>query len=611
MCGIFGLIDTPWRDSAQHALDALRSRGPDEYSLIDVGAAALGHTRLAVIDLVSGHQPMRSPDGRYVLVFNGEIYNFRELRAELEAVGYVFATHSDTEVLLHGFAAWGERLVPRLDGMFAFVVWDTHERALFAARDRTGIKPLFYSTAAGFAFASTLAPFLRLNGFPRALDYEALRDYLAFQTPLAPHSFLAAVRQLPPASQLTWQALSGQVVVRRYWEIPGPQETAPDPAELLARTDVVLADSVRGQLVADVPLGAFLSGGIDSSLVVHYMAQAGARPLKTFSLRFAQEHFDETPHARVVAERYGTEHHVIEAPDIDGPTFAAAITDLDQPLADPAYVMTHALSRLTRAHVTVALSGDGGDELFGGYARFREVEASFPRRAGQDLLRRLVETGLLPGALLRRTLHGRERVFYRRAELGPWPVSRKSLKRYLVSDAWTRCVPEQTLGLWRDLALAFGGRMDTASLMRADLWTYLSENCLVKTDRASMAHGLEVRVPILGNAVLDAVLGLPANVHFDPSGKALLRALARRYLPETVWNRPKHGFSVPLQELFNGAWRDTIEDVIIRADELAPFLNADRVQTLWSAACRGRASRRLAYTFVVLLLWLDRHRLRF
>ena len=609
MCGIFGLIDTPWHASAQAALDALRPRGPDECTLIDVEAATFGHTRLAVIDLVSGRQPMRSPDGRYVLVFNGEIYNFRALRAQLEAEGYVFATHSDTEVLLHGFAAWGERLVPRLDGMFAFVVWDSHERALFAARDRMGIKPFFYSTAAGFAFASTLAPFLRLTGFPQALDYEALRDYLAFQTPLAPHSFLAAVRQLPPASQLTWQARTGTLALRRYWEIPGPTEPAPDPAQLLARIDTVLADSVRGQLVADVPLGAFLSGGIDSSLVVHYMAQAGARPLKTFSLRFAQEHYDETAHARVVAERYGTEHHVIEAPDIDGPTFAAAIADLDQPLADPAYVMTHALARLTRAHVTVALSGDGGDELFGGYARFRETETTFPRRAGQDLLRRLVETGLLPGALLRRTLHGGERVFYRRVELGPWPVSRKSLKRYLTADAWARCVPQRTLGLWRDLAAAYGGRMDTASLMRADLWTYLSENCLVKTDRASMAHGLEVRVPILGNAVLDAVLGLPACVHFDPGGKALLRALARRYLPQTVWNRPKHGFSVPLQAQFNGAWKETIEDVIARADVLAPFLNAHRVQTLWSSACRGRASRRLAYTFAVLLLWLDRYRL--
>jgi asparagine synthase (glutamine-hydrolysing) len=271
--------------------------------------------------------------------------------------------------------------------------------------------------------------------------------------------------------------------------------------------------------------------------------------------------------------------------------------------------MTHALSRLTRDHVTVAISGDGGDELFGGYARFREGEESFPRRAGQDTLRQWVEAGWLPGALLRRTLHDREHVFYRRVEVGPWPVSRKSLKRYLSPEAWTRCAPERTLGLWRNLALSFGGRMDTASLMRADLWTYLSENCLVKTDRASMAHGLEVRVPMLGNGVLDAVLGLPARAHFEPEGKALLRALARRHLPEVVWNRPKHGFSVPLRELFNGAWRETAENAIARCGEIAPFLDARQVRAAWNGARLGGVSRRLAYTFVVLLLWLDKHRL--
>jgi len=603
------LINTPWREGAQTALDSLRSRGPDDSALLDLGDAILGHTRLAVIDLVSGQQPMRSADGRYTIVFNGEIYNYRELRDALALAGHAFTTQSDTEVLLQGFAAWGERVVPRLNGMFAFAVWDAHERVLFAARDRMGIKPFFYSTATGFAFGSTLAPFLRLDGFPREIDYQALRDYLACQACLAPHSFLNAVRQLSPASQLVWSARDGKLEARRYWDIPGPSESAFDRREVIDRVDAAIGDSVRAQLVADVPLGAFLSGGIDSGLMVHYMARAGARPLKTFNLRFRESGFDETPQARAVAERFGTEHHTLDAPQIDGEGFAQAIDELDQPLADPAYVMTHALSRLTRSLVTVAISGDGGDELFGGYARFREEEGRYPRHPGQDSLRTLVEAGWLPGSLLRRTLHGRDRVFYRRVELGPWEVSRKSLKQYLASEAWARCIPVDTLSLWRELAASFGGRMNTESLMRADLWTYLSENCLAKTDRASMAHGLEVRVPLLGNAVLESVLRLPAGAHFNGEDKLILRELARRYLPEPVWNRPKHGFSVPLRELFNGAWRERCEDVVRRAGEIAPFLNAAAVGGLWRAARAGRSSRRLAYTFVVLLLWLERHRL--
>src|SRR5205809_3060746 len=610
MCGIFGLIGTPWRDGARAALDTLRTRGPDDSALLDLGDAILGHTRLAVIDLVSGQQPMRSADGRYTIVFNGEIYNFHDLRKELASAGHVFVTRSDTEVLLQGFVAWGERVVPRLDGMFAFAVWDERERMLFAARDRMGIKPFFYSTVAGFSFGSTLASFLRLEGFPREIDYEALRDYLACQSTLAPHSFLSAVAQLPPASQLVWRARDGRLQIRRHWDIPDPSDLAFDRGEVLDRVDAAIGDSVRAQLVADVPLGGFLSGGIDSSLMVHYMARAGARPLRTFNLRFRESGFDETPYARAVAERFGTEHHTLDAPQIDGAGFAQAVGDLDQPLADPAYVMTHALSRLTRSFVTVAISGDGGDELFGGYARFREEEDRYPRRPGQDLLRELVEAGWLPGALLRRSLHGRDRVFYRRVELGPWEVSRKSLKRYLAPDAWARCMPEKTLGLWRELAASFGGRMNTESLMRADLWTYLSDNCLAKTDRASMAHGLEVRVPLLGNAVLDSVLRLSAKAHFNGEDKLLLRDLARRYLPDSVWNRPKHGFSVPLRELFNGAWRDRCEDVVHRTAEIAPFLNAPAVSTLWRAARAGHGSRRLAYTFVVLLIWLEQHRLK-
>jgi len=607
MCGILALVGTPWQQTAKAALSTLEQRGPDATNVWHREDALVGHTRLSVIDLEGGAQPMTSEDGRYVLAYNGELYNFRALRGELEARGHRFVTRSDTEVLLRGYIEWGRDIVARLDGMFAFALWDSRERKLFAARDRLGIKPLFYSTRAGLALASTLAPFLALEGFPRELDYEALRDYLAFQTPLAPASFLRAVRQLPPAHWLEWRADDGATRTEAYWKIPAlPKSNSKSSLEEL---DALLRRTIEAQLVSDVPLGAFLSGGIDSSLIVHYMAEAQAKPPLTFSVRFAEEGYDESDAALAVARRYGTEHHVLDAPRIGAAELERALAALDQPLADPAYVPTYELAQLTRRHVTVALSGDGGDELFGGYDRFLDTEDLHPDNAGKRLLRTLIRARLAPGALLRRSLAGQELLLYRRVELGPWPTSRKSLARYLTPQALAQCRPEATLGRWRELARSFGGRLYSAALMRADLWTYLSENCLVKTDRASMAHGLEVRVPLLGNDLANFALAQPAASHLRPEPKALLRALARDKLPREVWDRPKHGFSVPLLANFNGPWRELCEHAVSRTREIAPFLDAGAVEKLWRGAREGQASRRLAYTFIVLLLWLERHRL--
>jgi asparagine synthase (glutamine-hydrolysing) len=603
MCGVLALVATPWQQAAEPALGRLAPRGPDASAFWRRGEALLGHTRLAVIDLEAGAQPMVSDDGCTVIAYNGEIYNFQALRRELERAGHRFKTRSDTEVILRGYAAWGREVLRRLDGMFAFAIWDERTRTLFAARDRLGIKPLFYSTHRGLALGSTLAPFLALAGFPRELDYEALRDYLAFQTPLSPQTFLKAVRQLEPAHWLQWH--DGALRIERYWTIPAASQSDVPIAEL----DRLIGETVAQQLVADVPLGAFLSGGIDSSLVVHYMAQAQARPLVTFSVRFPEEGFDESPAAAAVARRYGTDHHVLDAPRLGPEELARALDALDQPLADPAYVPSFELSRLARRHVSVALSGDGGDELFGGYARFLDTEDRHPRSALKALLRALVQRGLAPGSLLRRTLWAQELLLYRRVELGPWPVSRKSLAAYLQPEALAAAHPAGTLEKWLALARSFGGRMDCDALMRADLWTYLSENCLVKTDRAAMAHGLEVRVPLLGNRIVDCALSVAASRHLQPEPKALLRALARRHLPEEVWRRPKHGFSVPLLANFRGPWNSLAGHAFARAGQTAPFLRADAVQALWQSALANRGSRRLAYTLLVLLLWLEKHRL--
>lgn len=607
MCGILLSHGEAWRAGFPQALSTLLRRGPDAQEIRDFGPVRLGHSRLAVIDPAGGAQPMSALGGQVAIVFNGEIYNFRQLREELAGAGHAFETRSDTEVLLKGYLHWGEAVLDRLDGIFAFGIFDARSNTVFAARDRIGVKPLFYATQGGLVLASTLAPFLALPGFSRRLDFQGLRDYLAFQAPLAPRTLFEDVRALAPAHCLRYRLSDGHCALRQYWQIPRPQGgAAPAREELVEEFGALLADNVRAQLVADVPLGAFLSGGIDSSLVVHYMAQAGARPLKTFSVRFREEGFDESPHARAVAERYGTEHHVLDAPDLDGDVLVDAIAALDQPLADPAYIPTFELSRLTRGHVTVALSGDGADELFAGYPRFQETADQYPDHPGLRMLRALVAAGLVPRALARRGLAGADLLRYRRVELGDYPGTRKDLARFLLPDAARQAHAPATLERWTSLVQESGG-FTADGLLRADLWTYLSENCLVKADRASMAHSLEVRVPFLGNSIVDRVLRLPSAVHFDArGGKALLRELARRHLPETVWNRPKHGFSVPLRDYFNGPWRAVGDDAFARCAHIAPFLDAGAAATLWRDAKAGRASRRLAYTLLVLLVWMDR-----
>ena len=607
MCGILLAVGDAFRPDFDAALAKLKARGPDARETLAHGEALLGHARLAVIDITGGRQPMTAANGRLAIVFNGEIYNFAALRRELEAAGHAFATRSDSEVLLTGYQHWGEVVLDKLDGMFAFAIHDAGDGSVFLARDRLGIKPLFWGEhGGGLVVASTLSPFFALTAFPRKLDAEGLRDYLAFQTPLAPRSLVRDIHSLPPGACLRWTPATG-ATVRQWWTIPAASEAAPDHEALVAETDTLLAQAIKDQLVADVPLGTFLSGGIDSSLVVHYMAQAGAMPLKTFSVRFAEAGFDESPAALTVARKYGTEHHVLDAPQLGADTLAAALADLDQPLADPAYIPTWALSRLTRQHVTVALSGDGGDELFGGYPRFLDTADRHPDSLAQRALRAMLRHGLAPASLTRRALAGAELLLYRRVELGDYPGSRKDLRTYLAPDVAVAAHPAQTLERWRALVEG-SGSYDRGALLRADLWTYLSENCLAKTDRASMAHGLEVRVPLLANALQDRMLRLPAAVHFDDGGgKALLRALARRHLPEAVWNREKHGFSVPLRANFAGPWQDWCGTQVAAAKMRAPWLESGAIDMLWRETRQGRGNPRLFYTFAVLLAWLETH----
>ncbi len=609
MCGFVGTIGDRWAAGFPEAVASLAHRGPDDQGIWQDKDARLGHRRLSVIDIEGGHQPMPTDDGRFQIVFNGEIYNFDDLGKRLQQEGVRLNTRSDTEVLLKGFVAWGgQALLTRLDGMFAFAVWDNQDRKLFAARDRFGVKPLFYSQAEGFVFASTLEPFWRLQGFPRRLNYEALRDYLASQSVFAPMSILCDVAALEPGCWLQWDSHNQSLKTSRYWDIPAPTSKAMEPAELIDATDAALQHSVRRQMVADVPLGAFLSGGVDSSLMVHYMAQASSQPVRTFSVRFPTGGgYDESGYAKAVAQRFGCDHHEIDAQQIDADALLGAVQGLDQPMADPAYLPTLGLSQRTRQGVTVAISGDGGDELFGGYGRFFQGQAGYPCGNSHKALRWLTQRGLLPGSLLGKSLCGQDRVLWDRVRLGPYPAGRKSLRGVLTPQALAAANPEATLGRWKQQVLRWGGAMDTDSLMRGDLWTYLSDNCLVKTDRASMQHSLEVRVPMLGNPVVDLVLPQPASVKTAGGPKAVLNALAQRHLPREVWDRPKHGFSVPLRDYFRGPWRGVCEQWVERAPDLAPFLQPNAVRRRWQRVLGHGGDHRVMYTLIVLLGWLDSH----
>ncbi|MHC5114524.1 MAG: asparagine synthase (glutamine-hydrolyzing) [Planctomycetota bacterium] len=610
MCGIFGIAGERWRADFDRALDTLASRGPDERAVIDLGAVRFGHRRLAVIDVDGGHQPMTTPDGRYTLTYNGEVYNFRELRRELEADGVVFRTRCDTEVVLMALATWGpERALPRFDGFFALALHDATEREIWLARDRMGIKPLYWSTEGGLVFASTLAPFWELSGFPRHIDPFAVREYLAQNFIPAPRTIVRDVHAVPPAGWLRWREDEGVIDRGRHWEIPPVTETALAFDDLVEATDRALAKSVERQLVADVPLGAFLSGGIDSSLLVSYMAEASSHAVRTFTVRFDQSgRHDESWAARAVAEQLDTEHHELPASTLDADALTAAIARQDQPFGDPSFLPLIELCRLARQHVTVAIGGDGGDELFGGYYRYMRPASHYPSRAGHRWLRRMVESGLLPDSLHRTGLRGEDRVKRNFSRMGHYGGhGARSLASILTADARQAWRLEETMRGWEELVRRFTGRLDADSLMRADVWHFLSENGLVKADRASMMHGLEVRVPLLGNDVVDLVLPQPAAVKMQGERKAVLKALARRRLPAAVWDRPKHGFSVPLSHYFRGAWKGLGDELFADAATIAPFFDARELRARWSREQAGRTVDWPLYAVLVLLAWLRDH----
>ncbi|MGH9348987.1 MAG: asparagine synthase (glutamine-hydrolyzing) [Vicinamibacterales bacterium] len=578
MCGIAGFADlgapapralNADRSRVTAMCDVMRHRGPDDDGVHVAAGVALGMRRLSIIDLATGHQPIHNEDRTISVVFNGEIYNYRELRDALEARGHRFSTATDTETIVHGYEEWGERVFSMLRGMFGVAIWDARSRTLLVARDRAGIKPIYYAEAAGRLFFGSEAKCVLANPeVDRRLDMAALDHYLAYQYTPRTHSIFRGIRKLRPGHFL--KVAGGSARTTQYWELPADRTDRVfrgDEREALAAIEAVLADAVRSHMIADVPLGAFLSGGIDSSLVVALMTQASDRPVKTFSIGFEEAGFDELPHARRVAQHLGTEHHeLVVRPDALG-ILDRLVWHFDEPFADPSAIPTWYVSEMARRHVTVVLSGDGGDELFGGYTRY----LPHPRVESFDRLAPRVGRAVAAAAW-RALPHGaRGKNFLRH-------VARNAQGRYVDSVTFYHADERRALlspaaraelGHWdaeRGFSQPFGrfARLPLpAQLMAFDFETYLPEDCLVKVDRMSMAHSIEARVPLLDHLVVELAASLPASMKM-PGGrlKHLLKELAFSRVPREILDRPKQGFGVPVGRWFRGEMREAFGDIL-------------------------------------------------
>jgi asparagine synthase (glutamine-hydrolysing) len=572
MCGINGLFEYAGKRPADSDLVRrqellMRHRGPDDHDVWSEGPVALGHRRLAIVDLSpGGHCPMPNEDESLWLTYNGELYGWPEIRAELATRGHRFRGYSDTEAILHLYEEMGDGLFERLRGMFAFGLYDRKRRRLLVGRDRFGIKPLYYhDDGQRVVFASELKALLLDPSVSREIDAQALEDYLTFQYVPAPRTIFRSVKKLPAGHYLTADAAG--VKVQRYWSLPSQTGERRTEAEYRERLRALLAEAVKLRLVADVPLGAFLSGGIDSSVVVALMSQASSEPVKTFSIGFEEQDFSELEHARVVARHLGTDHHeqIVRPRALE--LLPRLVWAMDEPFADPSMIPTYYVSEMARRHVTVALSGDGGDEAYAGYttygwaAQYAHVDR-VPR-----VLRRIAG---LPARLLHPD-HPLGRKLQR--------VSLDAIGRHL--DVMSYFPPRERAavldaGFRRALnghdpyaaaralhAGAARGLGELAALAYVDALTYMTDDVLVKVDRTSMQHSLEVRVPLIDHKVMEFVATIPFE--YKLSGgvtKRILRESVRDLLPASILSRGKQGFGVPLTHWFGAEFGRLAREVL-------------------------------------------------
>jgi asparagine synthase (glutamine-hydrolysing) len=631
MCGIAGFLQLSGeidRETAQRRLhrmvDAIRHRGPDDRGIWADGVCGLGHARLSVIDLSSAaHQPMTTADGKFWIVFNGEIYNFQEIRRDLEARGVRFKSHSDTEVILEGYRAWGDAIIDRLRGMFALVLWDPGEQRLLLVRDRLGKKPLYFARVGDtLVFGSELKALVAWPGLDRTIDYAAVDQYLSLSYIVAPRTIFKHVSKLPAAHKLVVTRKREDWIIgqpERYWRLPAPNKRPSalyNPLELQEELVEILKEATRLRMISDVPLGAFLSGGVDSSAVVAMMAIQSDKPVKTFSIGFPNQEYDETGYARQVAERYATDHEELILEPHAADILPRLIWHYNEPYADPSMIPTYYVSAMARQHVTVALNGDGGDEAFIGYGRYdtarqlskldyipsdlaphlakalRYLPASINQGRHGARLRALAQR------LMERGVKNSQRIaftivyfmdFQKRAGYGP------AMSQFLEGSALDAIQP------YFDEAPSL-----VSGLNWSDIHTYLPENLMPKVDVASMSVSLEGRSPLLDHKLMEWALSLPEGVK-TPNGvsKGLFKRAMEPYLSHDLLYRPKMGFGCPIDHWLRGELKEMAYDVLL-SDRAAArgIVEHNYVRELLDAHVSGReAHHTRLFALLNLELW--------
>jgi asparagine synthase (glutamine-hydrolysing) len=616
MCGIAGFIerekDAPEREremTLDRMCKIITYRGPDEQGAAVEGRAALGMRRLSIIDLKCGQQPIYTEDGNLFIVFNGEIYNYRELKSELESLGHRFKTNSDTETILHAFEEFGANCLEKLRGMFAFAIWNKREETLFLARDRVGKKPLFYTiTEKGtFVFGSELKVLLAHGETKRVIDFAALDAYLTFGYVPEEFCIFKNVEKLAPAHYLFFK--NGKIETKKYWDFSYEKiAEVKSENEYVERLRELIREAVEIRLISEVPLGAFLSGGVDSSTIVGMMSRISKKPVKTFSIGFNEDSFDELKYARIAAKHFGTEHHEF----IVTPTLMETVDELvwhfDEPFADPSSLPTFMVSKMARDFVTVVLSGDGGDELFAGYTRY----VTDKKRSGLEKLPGALRKNLLK-PLSRALPHGAKGKNYL------YNSSLDAVDRYidsvshfnfparnaLYSDAFLANL-NGDFGSGENVFRRIAGKISTGNatdnLLYLDSKTYLPGDILTKVDRMSMATSLEARVPLLDHKLIEFVTSIPTALKLkNLETKYIFRQAVRGLVPDEILDRPKQGFGVPINEWINSQLKDRIRETLLekRASERGYF-NEKYIKTLLDE--HGKNRRDHSYSLWILFM---------